>query len=133
MRQGTKLIEVILLGGRRVGFITKQGGVIVATVSLGWEDVRNWGIKPSDAGYMHQLAVKGGHRGKNLGGQIINWLADKVAQEGRQFLRLDCDTNNAELCAYYEDQGFTKVGTQSRPDNELGEYKMALYERSVAN
>lgn len=112
-------------------FLVKQGDEVVGTVSLGWSDKRNWGERPEDAGYMHQLAIKDGFRGQNLGSQVIDWLADKVTEKDRKFLRLDCDANNAKLCAYYEQQGFTKIGTNSRPDAEVGDYEAALYERPV--
>jgi ribosomal protein S18 acetylase RimI-like enzyme len=112
-------------------YLVKQGDEMIGTVSLSWQDERNWGDRPNDAGYMHQLAVKDGHHGNDLGGRIMDWLAKEAKKENRQFLRLDCDANNEGLCSYYEEHGFVRVGTNSRQDNEMGTYEAALYERPV--
>lgn len=110
-------------------YLIRQGKEIVGTVSLQWEDERNWGIQPPVAGYMHRLAIKEGFHNLGLGAQAIDWALSQVAKKGRQYLRLDCEAKNAELCGYYEAQGFTHVGT--RPVPEYGTYVAALYERPV--
>lgn len=112
-------------------YLVKLNDEVVGTASLSWQDERNWGKQPDNAGYLHQLAVKDGYHGQNLGSQIIDRLGAEVLSNGRQFLRLDCNAQNAELCAYYEKLGFEQVGTNTRPDNELGTYQSALYERPV--
>jgi ribosomal protein S18 acetylase RimI-like enzyme len=112
-------------------YLVKIKDEVVGTVSLAWHDDRNWGDRPGDAGYMHQLAVKEGYHGRGIGGQINDWLAEEVAKANKQFLRLDCDAHNAGLCTFYERQGFVRVGTHTRPDNEMGSYEAALYERAI--
>lgn len=110
-------------------YLIKRGSEIVGTVSLQWDDERSWGEQPPVAGYMHRLAIKDGYYGQGLGGQAIDWATSQVAKEGRQFLRLDCEASNTELCAYYEKQGFKQVGT--RPIPEYEGYVAALYEKPV--
>lgn len=112
-------------------YLVKQGDEVIGTVSLSWQDERNWGDRDGEAGYIHQLAVKHGHHGKDIGGKIMDWLATEAEKAGKQFLRLDCDVNNERLCKYYEKHGFVQVGTSKRPDNEMGTYEAALYERKL--
>jgi ribosomal protein S18 acetylase RimI-like enzyme len=115
--------------GESTVYLIKQGDEVVATVAMQWEDERNWGSQPPVAGYMHRLAVKDGHHGQDLGGEIIDWAKSQVAAQGRQFLRLDCEAANTKLCGYYEKLGFTQVGTRSVP--EYGDYVAALFEQSA--
>ena len=110
-------------------YLIHHGDEVVGTVSLQWEDERNWGPQPPVAGYLHRLAIKDGFHGKGLGEQVVNWAAAQVADRGRQFLRLDCEAKNTQLCAYYENQGFVRVG--ERPIPEYGDYVAALFEREV--
>lgn len=113
-------------------FLVKQGQEIVGTVSLQWEDERTWGAQPPIAGYMHRLAIKEGHHGQGLGEQVIDWVATKVAEQGKELLRLDCPEDNQDLCKYYEKLGFTKTGSRQIPKyDDHNEATVALYERPV--
>lgn len=110
-------------------YLVKQDGQIIGTVSLQWDDERNWGAQPPVAGYLHRLAIKDGYRGQNIGKKVIDWAESQVAERGRHYLRLDCEEKNTKLCSYYEDLGFQKVGT--RPVSEYGDYVAALFEKPV--
>lgn len=128
--EGWSVDEVLESMSESTMYIIKQGDEVVATASLQWEDERNWGEQPPVAGYMHRLAVRNDFHGQGLGETITDWISAQVAKEGRQYLRLDCEESNTELCAYYEKLGFVKVGT--RPVPEYGDYAAALYQRPVA-
>jgi cyclophilin family peptidyl-prolyl cis-trans isomerase len=54
----------------------------------------------------------------------------RVLDEGRSLLRLDCDSRNTKLCAYYEGLGFHRVMTKRMP--QLGDYVASLYEKAVS-
>lgn len=113
-------------------YLVKQDDETVGTVSLQWQDDRVWGQQSQDAGYMHRLAVKHGYHGQNLGEQIINWVASKVAEQGKELLRLDCPEDNEALCKYYEAQGFVKAGSKKIPEyDDHNEVSVALYERRL--
>jgi ribosomal protein S18 acetylase RimI-like enzyme len=111
-------------------YLIKQNNEVVATVALQWNDERNWGPQPPVAGYMHRMAVKDGFHGQGLGAQIVVWAKQQAAEHGRQYLRLDCEAANSQLCAYYEKLGFVQIGT--RPVPEYGDYVAALFEQPVS-
>jgi ribosomal protein S18 acetylase RimI-like enzyme len=111
-------------------YLVRQDESVVGTVSLQWEDERAWGKQPPIAGYMHKLAINEGFHGQGLGEKIIEWALQQVADNGRQFLRLDCAPDNTSLCAYYEKQGFVLVETRKVP--EFGDYTANLYQRPVS-
>ena len=110
-------------------YLIHRDGETVGTVALDWEDEKTW-KDPTHAGYLHRMALKDAFRGQGLGEQVLDWALKEVAKQGRTFLRLDCDSHNTGLCAYYESRGFTRVGTWQSPRNPA--YLAALYERRVA-
>jgi protein-tyrosine phosphatase len=109
-------------------FVALLGGVAVGCFSLTWQDTEKWGTRPDDAGYLHKLALTSNVRGQGLGPKLVDLAASEVERQGRQYLRLDCDQANPNLCHYYEKQGFDKVGTAEQKPNG---YVPVLYERPV--
>lgn len=110
-------------------YSVRKGDEVVGTVSLQWDDERNWGLQPPVAGYIHRLAVKEGFHGQGIGERIVDWAATRAAENGRSVLRLDCEDTNTNLCRYYEKLGFVRVGTRDVSDYKG--YRAALYERRV--
>lgn len=106
------------------------GDTVVGTLLLLWEDEMMWGKQPPIAAYVHQLAVKDGHRGQDLGKQLLDWASQQAADQGRELLRIDFPPENDGLRAYYEKLGFKYV-----EDREIHApraiYNAALYERRV--
>jgi ribosomal protein S18 acetylase RimI-like enzyme len=128
---GSKLYtkaEVQGLLGTGSAYVARLSNEPVGTLLLQWTDDIIW-ENYSDAGYVHQLAVKNGFHGQNLGAQILDWASGEVAKRRKKFLRLDCHSDNTKLCNYYENLGFVLVGHKSIPDR--GNYIASLYERSV--
>ena len=110
-------------------YLVHDGGELVGTVALQDTDERSWGEQPPDATYLHRLAFGHDFHGRGLGEQVIGWAAEMATLKGHQFLRLDCDARNTSLCAYYERQGFVKVGTKEIP--EYKDYVAALYQKAI--
>jgi ribosomal protein S18 acetylase RimI-like enzyme len=91
-------------------FLAKLDGMVAATLALMWSDPTFWGERPGDAGYVHALAVRRAFAGRALGEQLLAWAEQRVAEAGREFLRLDCRSDNSVLQAYYERLGFERQG-----------------------
>jgi ribosomal protein S18 acetylase RimI-like enzyme len=116
----------------RVAELVEQGafhlarleGGDVATLALLWSDPVFWGERPPDAGYVHAVAVRRAHAGRGMGRSLIDWAAAQAAAAGREYLRLDCLSDNAALRAYYEGLGFTPRG-----EVEIDDFKATLFER----
>lgn len=107
--------------------IVTLNGEAIGCVDLIWDDPYNWGeVLGSDgkAGYLHRLAVISEFRGQGLGEKIIDWVAERVRANNRQYIRLDCHADNHGLCSYYEGLGFEPV------DNYMSNNK-AFYQKSV--
>jgi ribosomal protein S18 acetylase RimI-like enzyme len=104
-------------------------GEVIGTFGLHWQDERVWGDQPPNAGYVHRLAVRDDLHGQDLGLRIIDWAVAEVARNGRQYLRLDCDSSNTKLRDYYEKQGFKEIGKKHIPPHK--NYFATLYERQV--
>jgi ribosomal protein S18 acetylase RimI-like enzyme len=116
----------------RVAELVEQGafhlarldGEDVATFALLWGDPAFWGERPPDAGYVHAVAVRRAYAGRGIGRSLIDWASEQAAGAGREYLRLDCLSDNAALQAYYEGLGFAPRG-----EVEIDDFKATLFER----
>jgi ribosomal protein S18 acetylase RimI-like enzyme len=109
-------------------YIAKLGNQPVGTLLLIWEDEMMWGEQPPVAAYVHQLAIKDGYRGMDLGRQLLDWAGQQAASNDRKLLRIDFPPENQGLKSYYEKLGFQWV--QNREVNAPNAtYTAALYER----
>jgi ribosomal protein S18 acetylase RimI-like enzyme len=104
--------------------LARLDGETVATFALLWSDPTFWGERPNDAGYVHALAVRRAHAGRGLGGRLLEWAEEQVADADRRYLRLDCRAENGELRRYYECHGF-----EPRGEVAVDDFTSALYER----
>ena len=107
-------------------YVVEDEGEAVATVTLLWDDPLYWGERPSDAAYVHKLAVRRDRSGRGIGAAIVAWANAEALEAGREFLRLDCLRDNPGIRDYYEQLGF-----EHRGDLTLGGRPMSLYERRV--
>ena len=105
-------------------YVASSGGETVGTLALMWSDPTFWGERPSDAGYVHALAVRRAFAGRGLGRRLLDWAGVQVAAAGREYLRLDCLAGSSELRRYYERHGFDLRGEVAVDD-----FTSALYER----
>jgi ribosomal protein S18 acetylase RimI-like enzyme len=116
--------RVEALAGRGDFYLAQLDGETAATFALLWSDPSFWGERPPDAGYVHALAVRREHAGRGLGARLIDWADREVAGSGRELLRLDCRSDNAALCRYYEALGFEPKGEVA-----VDEFVSMRYER----
>jgi GNAT superfamily N-acetyltransferase len=107
-------------------YLARVGGRPVATLALQWDDPIFWGEREPDAGYVHRMAVRRDAAGRGYGAQLLEWAEERVAEAGREFLRLDCMQENLALRRYYEEHGF-----EHRGDLGAGNWGASLYERRV--
>lgn len=113
-------------------YIARLGNEPVGTLLLTWEDEMMWGKQPPNAAYVHQLAIKDGYRGMDLGKQFLDWAGQQAANNGRELLRIDFPPKNYGLKAYYEKLGFKWV--QNREIHAPhATYMAALYEKPTTN
>jgi ribosomal protein S18 acetylase RimI-like enzyme len=54
--------------------------------------------------------VRRAFAGRGLGERLLAWAEQRVAEAGRELLRLDCRSDNAVLRSYYERLGFEPQG-----------------------
>ncbi len=105
-------------------WLAELDGRIIGSLVEQWDDPLFWAGYPSDAGYLHRLAV---HRhGGGLGARLLLWAEDHAAGEGKTYLRLDCVASNESLRAYYERAGYDHVG-----DVTVGEFTQARYQKRI--
>jgi len=119
---------------RQDTFLAWAGGEPVGTFAIYWDDPLFWGEQLPDAGYLHRLAVASAVRGKGLGARLLDWAAGHVAAHGRPWIRLDCNTENPPLRAFYERNGFRHVRDVELPvpGSTDDPWPASLYERPVS-
>lgn len=111
-------------------YLAKIGDELVGTLMIIWSDEMTWGEQPAIAAYVHQIVVKDGYRGINLGSQLLDWAGQQAAKKGRTLLRIDVPAGNAGLKSYYKKLGFKWVQDKEvHSPNET--YTVSLYERPV--
>ena len=107
-------------------YLARVDGEAVATLALLWSDTTFWGERPADAAYVHALAVRRAHAGRGLGRRLVDWAGERAAEAGREYLRLDCQSENRALRAYYEQLGFEPQG-----EVEIDDFTATLLQRRV--
>lgn len=105
---GERLVTHLIATGRTR--LVTHAGRDVGTLRLDWTDERFWGANGLDgtAGYVHSLATSLDFAGQRLVAHLLQWACDRIVQEGRELIRIDCDATNPKLIAYYESFGFEK-------------------------
>lgn len=102
----------------------------VATIALdGAADPEFWSAsdRPSEALYVHKLAVSRGWAGEGVGDALLDWAGGCVEDAGLRWLRLDCAKDNPRLQDYYRRRGFTHLRTVDLPHRASG----ALFQRAA--
>ena len=115
-----RIAEIIVRGEI---YLALLGGQIFGTFALQWTDDETWGRGEDDAGYVHGLAVHRNFSGRGLGRELLRWTETRVAQSGRQYLRLDCTAENDALNAYYQRAGFDYRGRTTVRGLEVSLYE----------
>jgi ribosomal protein S18 acetylase RimI-like enzyme len=113
--------------------------LLVAAVTITWQDPFIWGDTEELAGYIHMLMVDRAYAGNGIGRSLLGWAESHIGASGRSLARLDCATSNQRLCAYYEQAGYQWV---DRRNFRLADHETfpdverlvdtALYEKSLS-
>ncbi|MFG2894767.1 GNAT family N-acetyltransferase [Streptomyces sp. NPDC048248] len=128
------------LGGDHFRRIMESGEVWLAEAAdravgaweLWWEDEGAWGPQPPTAGYVHRLMVDHGSVPPGTGRELLRVAERRVAEAGREWVRLDCWAGNARLHTYYLKAGYQVVGRKEGKPQPGGEPKsFTLLEKSV--
>jgi len=107
-------------------FIENESGDIMGMVRVSSEDLTYWGQMNEKANYVHSLIIKENYAGNKLGLEVLRYIEKETLKNNIHLIRLDCDSTNESLCAYYENKGFKKVGQKVLA---LGKYN--LYEKQL--
>jgi GNAT superfamily N-acetyltransferase len=107
-------------------YVVKDVKKTIGTITLQWSDKKFWGDLPSDAGYIHKLAITRSRAGQRLGLRLLKWAEAKVRSKGKSFLRLHCIASNKTIREYYEKAGFTHIR-----DTEAPGWKASLYQKKL--
>jgi ribosomal protein S18 acetylase RimI-like enzyme len=110
-------------------YAVRMAGELVGVTALEWSDDGWDDDAKQNAGYIRRLAIAEGQNGKGLGGLVIDWALEELARQNRQYLRLDCPTENKSLCGYYEKLGFRLIETKTF-ENSDSSGQSSLYQKS---
>ncbi|MFJ2745151.1 GNAT family N-acetyltransferase [Streptomyces sp. NPDC087440] len=105
---------------------------IVGAWELWWEDEGAWGPQPPNAGYVHRLMVDHARAPRGTGRELLSAAERRVAESGREWVRLDCLAGNERLTAFYVDAGYRIVGSKEGKPQPGGTPKsFTLLEKAV--
>lgn len=90
------------------------------------EDKLYWGDQEHKSKYIHSLVINEAYNGKGYGNMVLQKIAHKAIKENCKYLRLDADSQNPKLCAYYENLGFQKVGLKKLNQSVYNLYQKEL-------
>ncbi len=107
-------------------YVAKLGEETVGTITLQWSDELFWPSAPSDAGYVHKLALRPAYLRRGFGLQMLEWAERVSKAAGKKFLRLDCLAENGKIRSYYENLGFIHQG-----DVDVQGWKAGLYQKNL--
>jgi GNAT superfamily N-acetyltransferase len=94
-----------------------DGTTPAATVTVTtWGPAELWSPQELDEPslYVHKLTVPRAYAGRRLGAELLDWAGGRAYADGREWLRLDCWSDNANLHAYYRREGFEYLRTEPR-------------------
>jgi len=104
------LISWILQGFENGEFnLIYLGEKVIGCFRLQWSDELFWGKSDEPAGYVHSFAIDRSLAGQHLGERTLALIGEHCLHRGRDWLRLDCETDNHRLRNYYERCGFCRV------------------------
>ncbi|MFI6125376.1 GNAT family N-acetyltransferase [Streptomyces sp. NPDC051064] len=96
-------------------WVVEEQGDAVATVTLAPPDLDFWTAndEPDEAVYVAKLITSRSVAGRNLGGQLLDWVGSQARQQGKPWVRLDCWRSNTKLQDFYKGEGFQHVRTEA--------------------
>lgn len=89
-------------------------------------------VVEDDAVYVYNLAVRRAWADQRLGGRMLDWAASRAASLGREWVRLDCVSDNNFLRDYYTRAGFEERGEiEALFPAPVGTLRLRRYEKRV--
>jgi hypothetical protein len=101
-----------------IPFHSLQGGFI-----LRWEDAENWGERPPEAGYLEAFSYLESCKCSPPHWSLLKYAGQRIAAEGRPWLRISCRAEDSRRRERYERRGFSFQGLAPHDQS------IALYER----
>ncbi|MCB5169304.1 GNAT family N-acetyltransferase [Streptomyces bambusae] len=87
-----------------------ENGRVCGGYELWWSDEEAWGVQPPVAGYVHRLMVDRRTAPAGTGRRLLEHAERRIARTRRERARLDCQSTNPRLVAYYQGAGYRVVG-----------------------
>jgi GNAT superfamily N-acetyltransferase len=91
-------------------YIVRNDKDVVGVFRLLSSDPEFWGTDDAPSLYLHTFVVRRKYSGMGYGNEIMEWVKEITALQGKQYLRLDTAANNPVLCNYYLSAGFKDCG-----------------------
>ncbi|MFH7043936.1 GNAT family N-acetyltransferase [Paucibacter sp. JuS9] len=105
--------------------VARMGMIPVGVVKYQTSDELFWpDVASNSSSFIHRLAVARSWSGRGISTALIDYAADLARRDGREWLRLDCSSERAQLRNFYERVGFRHCGFR-----QVNEWHVALYER----
>jgi GNAT superfamily N-acetyltransferase len=99
-------------------YLAKVGKEVTGTFTLRDSD-KLWRDHPGAALYVRRMATHSSWGGRDIGGAMLSWIAQRATQDARSFVRLSCMVNDGALPGFFERNGFTKVAQVEEQDTEV--------------
>lgn len=102
-------------------------GTPAGTLRFQWEDPTFWpDIPSSESAFLHRIAIRRTFAGGGLSSFMIGWAVAQAREQGRDYLRVDCDARRPRLRAVYE-----RLGFKLRDERQVGLFFVARYELEI--
>jgi GNAT superfamily N-acetyltransferase len=109
--------------------VTTLDGGVVGCFALAGADPDFWtpaeAVQP--ALYLYKFMIRADRRGTGLGEVILDWCAQRAAEVGARWLRLDCWRTNTALHQLWINRGFVRLDIREHPVRNSG----ALFQRDA--
>lgn len=89
-------------------YVARLNNKVVGAMLLKKTDSQYW-ENNDNAFYIHHLVTSDNCKG--LGKILLDYAVDEAKKENKDYLRLDCWKANIKLNKYYEQNGFTYIGS----------------------
>ncbi|MEU8526769.1 GNAT family N-acetyltransferase [Streptomyces sp. NPDC048629] len=109
-----------------------EGGPLVGSYELWWDDEPAWGPQPPVAGYVHGLMIDRDTAPAGTGATLLADAEARITAGGRGLARLDCLARVERLRSYYEKAGYRVVGENTgKPQPDGSHNRFTLMEKSL--
>lgn len=98
------------------------------TIILQEKDILFWPEfeRDENAIYIHKFSLLPRFAGRGLSKEVLLAVQKKAEEDGRHFLRLDCNKDMNKICELYEDFGFKEIDSRFIEGKEVVRYEKKL-------